>query len=115
MIISKKQLLCLELLRYIILCRRVSPWGRTSIKKRSGQRYIRTNVQQQSEDIPLVDLLLPLVQELSFLYSPINNPQTCSLYFVTGEFYLISTDRNIHVRCITRCNETKQNYMKWGL
>jgi len=66
MIISTKQLLCLELLRYIILCRRVSRWGKTSIKKRSAQGYIRTTVQQESEDILLVDLLLPLVHELSF-------------------------------------------------
>jgi len=66
MIISTKQVLCLELLRYVILCRRVSPWGRTSIKKRSAQGYIRTTVQHESQDIPLVDLLLPLVHELSF-------------------------------------------------
>lgn len=49
-----------------------------------------------------------------FLYRPINNPQTCSLYFVTGEFYLISLDRNIHVqmRYTMQRNETKLYEMK---
>jgi hypothetical protein len=36
-------------------------------KKQSAQGYIRTTVQQEAEDIPLEDLLLPIVYEF-FLF-----------------------------------------------
>lgn len=49
-----------------------------------------------------------------FLYSPINNLQTCSLYFVTSEYCFISLDRNIHVQMhyMMQRNETKLYEMK---
>lgn len=49
-----------------------------------------------------------------FVYSPINNLQTCSLYFVAGEFYLISLGRNIHVQMhyTIQRNETKSYEIK---
>lgn len=49
-----------------------------------------------------------------FVYSPIDNLQTGSLYFVAGEFYFISLDRNIHVQIhyTMQRNETKSYEIK---
>lgn len=98
MIISTKQLICLDLLRYVILCRRVSPLEEQVPKNEAlgdifGPLYNRS---LKTFHLLIYFCLSPWV--LFLLYSAINNLQTCSLYFVTVEYYFISLDRHIHVQ-----------------